>query len=209
MARISVTENRVLMAQARECLRGKWGLAVGSFIVFVAVAGFTQVIPFVGGIVSLLVSGPMTLGWAVFALALTRSGNARLEMIFDGFQSFGTAFGAYLLVAIFIVLWSLLLIVPGIIAALAYSQIYYILADDKTIGPLEAIGKSKEMMRGNKWKFFCLGLRFVGWVLLCIFTFGVGFLWLSPYVAVATAKFYEDIRENGVAGGVETANKVF
>lgn len=209
MGWISVTENRVLMARARECLRGKWGLAIGAFVVFVAVAGFAQIIPFVGGIVSLLVSGPMTLGWAVFALVLARNGNARLEIIFDGFQTFGTALGAYLLAAIFIILWSLLLIVPGIIAALAYSQIYYILADNKTIGPLEAIRKSKEMMRGNKWKFFCLGLRFLGWALLCLLTFGIGFLWLSPYFAVATAKFYDDIRENDIAGRLETANRAF
>lgn len=209
MGRISVTENRVLMAQARESLRGKWGLAIGAFIMFAVVVCFAQIIPFVGEIISFLVAGPMTLGWAVFALALARNENARLEMVFDGFQNLGAALGVYLLAAIFIVLWSLLLIVPGIIAALAYSQIYYILADDKRIGPLEAIRKSKEMMRGNKWKFFCLGLRFLGWALLSLITFGIGFLWFSPYFAVAAGKFYDDIREHGVAGGVETANQTF
>jgi uncharacterized membrane protein len=195
MARISVTENRLLMAQAREILRGKWGLAVGTFFVFLSINGAAQVVPFVGVIISLVVSGPITLGWAAFALTLGRNGNARLEMIFDGFRRFGTAVGAYLLAGLFVFLWSLLLIVPGIIAALAYSQVYYILADDNTIGAMDAIGKSKEMMKGNKWKFFCLGLRFLGWALLCILTLGIGFLWLSPYVAVSTAKFYDDIRE--------------
>jgi uncharacterized membrane protein len=197
MSRISVTENRILMAQARESLSRKWGLAIGSFVVVVSVAGFAQIIPFFGAIISFLLSGPMTVGWAVFALALSRDQNARLELVFNGFQMFGTALAAYLLAGIFVVLWSLLLIVPGIIAALAYSQVFYILAEDKMIGPLEAIQKSKEMMRGNKWKFFCLGLRFVGWALLCILTLGIGFLWLSPYVAVSTAKFYDDIHETG------------
>lgn len=200
MGRISVTENHMLMAQARDSLKGKWGLAVGTFVVFIVVAGFAQVVPFVGTIISFLISGPMALGWAVFSLALARNDNAaRLEMIFDGFRVFDTALGAYLLAGLFVFLWSLLLIVPGIIAALAYSQIYYLIAEDKTIGAFEVIRKSKEMMVGNKWKFFCLGLRFLGWALLCILTLGIGFLWLSPYVAVTTAKFYDDIREAPLA----------
>jgi uncharacterized membrane protein len=199
MGRISVTENRMLMAQARDSLKGRWGLAVSTFVVFMVVAGFAQVVPFVGAIISMVISGPMALGWAVFSLTLARNDNARLEMIFDGFRMFGTALGAYLLAGLFVFLWSLLFIVPGIIAALAYSQIYYILAEDKTIGAFEVIRKSKEMMVGNKWKFFCLGLRFLGWALLCILTLGIGFLWLSPYVAVATAKFYDDIREAPLA----------
>lgn len=171
-------------------------------MVFILVTGAIQMIPFIGGVLSLLVSGPMTLGWAIFALGLARNENARLEMIFEGFQRFGTALAAYLLVGIFVILWSLLLIVPGIIAALAYSQVFYILTDDKMIGPMEAIRKSKDMMQGNKWKFFCLGLRFIGWALLCVFTFGVGFLWLFPYVAVATAKFYDDLQGDAATGRV-------
>lgn len=209
MGRISVTENRVLMAQARECLRGKWGLAIGSFVVFVVVAGFAQIVPFVGEIVTLLISGPLTLGWAIFALSLARNEDTRLEMVFDGFRLFGPSLAVYLLAAVCIILWSLLLIVPGIIAALAYSQVYYIMADSKTIGPLEAIRRSKEMMRGNKWKFFCLGLRFVGWAFLCVLTFGIGFLWLYPYVAVATAKFYDDLRHDAQAPGIDAPGPLF
>lgn len=197
MGRISGTENRVLTAQARESLRGRWGLAVGSVIVLMVTAGLAQVIPYVGDIISIVISGPLALGWAVFTLALARkSENVRLEMIFDGFQRFGTALGAYLLAALLVFLWSLLLIVPGIIAAMAYSQIYFILAEDRSIGPLEVIGKSKEMMRGNKWKFLCLNFRFLGWTLLSILTIGIGFLWLCPYISVSTAKFYDDIRES-------------
>lgn len=201
MGRISVTENQVLMAQARESLRGRWGLAIGTWIVFVVVAGVAQIVPYVGDVLSLVVSGPMTLGWAVFALALSRNDNPRLELIFDGFQRFGTALAVYLLVALFVLLWSLLLIVPGIIAALAYAQTFYILADNRSLGALDILRTSKEMMRGNKWKFFCMGLRFVGWALLCILTLGIGFLWLFPYVAISTAKFYDDIRDNVHSAG--------
>jgi len=100
--------------------------------------------------------------------------------------------------SLFILLWSLLLIIPGIIAALSYSMTFYILADDNSIGAMDAINKSKKMMYGYKWKYFCLGLRFLGWAILCILRLGIGFLWLSPYVHVSVTKFYEDIKENQI-----------
>ena len=61
---------------------------------------------------------------------------------------------------------------------------------------MDALRKSKEMMDGYKWKYFCLGLRFIGWALLCVLTLGIGILWLSPYVQVSYAKFYEDVKNN-------------
>ena len=91
----------------------------------------------------------------------------------------------------------LLLIIPGIIAALSYAMTYYIIVDNESIGALEAIRQSKEMMRGNKWKLFCLGLRFFGWSLLCLLTLGIGYLWLIPYMAISFAKFYGDISSQG------------
>jgi uncharacterized membrane protein len=202
MGRISVTENGILMSQARESLRQKWGLTIGAWIVFFLVIGFAQVLPFVGPLLSIVISGPMSLGWAAFVLVLSRGENPRFELIFDGFQRFGTALAVYLLVGIFVFLWSLLLIVPGIIAGLAYAQAFFVLADNRSMSALDILRKSKEMMRGNKWKLFCMGLRFVGWALLCILTLGIGFLWLIPYVAVSAAKFYDDIRDDASAGGL-------
>lgn len=73
---------------------------------------------------------------------------------------------------------------------------FYILADDKTIEPKEAILKSKQMMEGYKLKFFYLGLRFLVWGLLCILTLGIGFLWLFPWINTTIAKFYDDIKDN-------------
>ena len=128
-----------------------------------------------------------------FFLSLSRNQDAKLEQLFGGFSRFGTAFCAYLLQAIFVFLWMLLLIIPAIIAALSYAMTYYIISDNESIGALDAITASKELMRGNKWKLFCLGLRFIGWSLLCLLTFGIGYLWLMPYMATSFAKFYDDI----------------
>jgi len=115
-------------------------------------------------------------------------------MVFSSFNRFGTALAAYFFVNLFVLLWSILLIIPGIIAALSYSMTYYILADNQSMGALDAISVSKKMMQGSKWKFFCLGWRFFGWSLLCVLTLGIGFFWLIPYMDCSLVKFYEDVR---------------
>jgi uncharacterized membrane protein len=202
------TENAVLMRNARESLEGKWLLAVGTFLVAMLIISVAESvlmwIPF-GGIAVLLVSAPLSLGLALFSLNLSRNRNAELEQVFDGFKNFGTAFLAYLLMAIFIFLWLLLLIVPGIIAALSYALTPYIIVENPTIQPMDAIDKSKAMMDGYKAKLFRLYLRFLGWGLLCLLTLGIGFLWLAPYMGITMAKFYDDVKADR-NGGAEFVN---
>lgn len=190
------TQNLILMQMARESLKGKWGLAIGTFVVYMIISGGLQAIPDAGPIATLIISGPFALGAAIFSLSISRNQDAQLEQIFHGFKNFGTALGAYLLMILFILLWMLLLIIPGIIAALSYSMTFYILADDNSIGAMDAIKKSKKMMDGYKWKYFCLGLRLLGWALLCVLTLGIGFLWLIHYAQVSVAKFYDDVKAN-------------
>ncbi len=212
MSTVSRTENCVLMAQAREALQGKWGLAIGTVFIYNLILYSTQsfsigmpdtpyldelVIAFIliATVVSLLIVGPMNLGLAIFTLSLSRKQEAELSQIFSGFGKLKVGLLAYVLQGIFVFLWSLLLVVPGIIASLSYSQTVFIIADNDSITALEAITKSKEMMRGNKGKYFCLGWRFFGWSLLCILTLGIGFLWLNPYIQVSLAQFYDDLKE--------------
>jgi uncharacterized membrane protein len=190
------TENVVLMKQAREALKGKWGLAIGVVVVYILLVGAIQVIPVIGAIGSLIIGGPLVLGVATFALSLSRNQNPRFEQMFEGFNRFGIALGTYLLIALFVILWCLLLIVPGIIAALSYSMTFFILADDNSVKAMEAIDKSKKMMYGYKAKLFRLFLRFFGWGLLCILTLGIGLLWLIPYMQITMAKFYDDVKAN-------------
>lgn len=192
------TTNSTLTQMARESLDGKWGLAVlGTFVYFIVLMGvqlLAEIDPLLM-IVTLIISGPIALGFITFSLNISRDNDPKVENIFEGFQNFKSAVGAYLLMLLFIFLWMLLLIIPGIIAALSYSMTFYILADDPSISPMDAIDKSKAMMKGNKWKYFLLNLRFLGWALLCLLTFGIGFLWLIPYIQVSIAKFYDDIKE--------------
>ena len=194
MSTLSATENRILMAKARDSLKGKWGIAIGTYVVFMLISIAVQLIPVAGGLISILITGAMSIGMVSFALSLSRKQEAKLSQIFDGFQKFGVGLGAYILQMIFVILWSILLIIPGFIALFSYSKTFFLIAENESIGPLEAIKKSKEMMRGNKWKYFCLWFRFFGWGLLCILTLGIGFLWLAPYIIVSSAQFYDDLK---------------
>jgi uncharacterized membrane protein len=196
----SRTHNRELMTAARGVLAGQWGAAVCPGLLYFAISiGFQllSLLPLVSCVASicqLLIEGALLLGMTMFFLALARAQLPSVGMMFNGFNQFGTALGACLLMALFTILWLLLLIIPGIIASYRYAMTYYILADHPELGPLEAIRRSKELMRGNKLKLFCLGWRFFWWILFCLLTCGIGFIWLVPYMQTSLAKFYEDLK---------------
>ncbi len=200
---LSNTENYELMAQARQRLQGNWGIAIGFYLLFMIITQVISLIPVAGPIVSIVLSGPFSLGVCIFFLAISRGQEKSISMLFEGFENFGTALCAYLLTAIYILLWTLLLIIPGIIAGYRYSQTFFIIAGDENISASDAITKSKEMMDGNKWKLFCLHCRFIGWSLLCILTLGIGFLWLGPYIVTSMARFHDD-----ASGGYATESVV-
>jgi uncharacterized membrane protein len=185
-----VTSNKELMAQAREALSGRWDLAVGGFFLYFLFVSIG------GGFVTLFIAGALILGVNTFALAIARKKEANLSLIFSGFNYFVKTLGLFLLISLFIFLWSLLLIIPGIIAQISYAMAFYIMSDDPNIGIMEAIDKSKKMMYGYKWKYFCLCLRFIGWIILGCLSLGIGFLWIGPYLEISIAKFYEDLKTN-------------
>ena len=196
------------MSQARKSLANKWGIAIGSWLVFFILTSLSFNISIWewqgdnGGnykssldIISWIITGPISLGYASIILLIAKKQNPDFALLFSGFKRLGVSLAAYLLTVILIILWLLLLIVPGIIAILRYSQIWYILSEDENIGPLDAIRKSKDMMTDNKWKLFCLYFRFIGWIILCIITLGLAGLYVGPYMSVSLAKFYEDLKK--------------
>ncbi len=169
-----VKENKELMSEALDALKGRWGLAIGTYVVLAVVCSAVQLVPCVGKILPLLIGGPLAVGAACFSLQLARKEELpEWSDIFEGFDStyLKDAIITYLLMSVFVVLWSLLFVIPGIIAAISYSQVFYILYDDdEYYEPREALKKSKEMMEGYKMKYFCLMLRFFGWAVLCVVT---------------------------------------
>lgn len=187
-------ENKILKQEALEVLKDKWEIAVLAGVLYIFISFLASKALF---IFSVLISAPLMVGVAMFYLALSRGETPEVFSIFKYFNNrFATYLFAYVISIVKIILWSILLIVPGIIAALAYSQLFFILAEDNSIKANEAIEKSKKLMMGNKWKYFKLVLSFIGWFILSVLTFGLGFFLLIPYVYVAQAKFYDDLKKH-------------
>ena len=104
--------------------------------------------------------------------------------------------------SLWIFLWSLLFLIPGIIKSIAYSQIFWILADSPEISVKKALTLSKKITKGHKWDIFVMGLSFVGWYLVSIFfTFGILLLWLVPYVEHSFANAYLAMKDEAIAAG--------
>jgi len=116
--------------------------------------------------------------------------------IFHFSKDFVKAFVTALLRNIFIFLWTLLLIIPGIMKAFSYALIPMIMADDKykDLGYMDILKKSQDMMQGHRMDLFILSLSFIGWHILAIFTFGLLELWILPYQKTAETKFLYDVK---------------
>lgn len=187
---------------ARDQLKGHWGNAILLCLLYgvmiSVVCGVTTFVPILGQIVSILLSGPLTLGLVICFLKFVRHEPFMFENLFDGFKNFSSAVLAQLLITIFVCLWSLLLIIPGIIASYGYFLVFYILSDNPELGVSEALKRSKTMMKGYKWKLFCLQLSFIGWAILATITIGIGYLWLMPYMYTTFANFYENLKSNNL-----------
>lgn len=136
----------------------------------------------------------VTYGWQLYTLRTSRKEETGgLETLFACFQQFWRFFSATLLMGVFTALWSMLFIIPGIIAAYSYSQTIYIMLDHPEMSAMEAIASSRQMMRGHKAEYFVLELSFIGWALLSGFTFGILQIWLEPYMQVTRANFYNAV----------------
>jgi uncharacterized membrane protein len=105
------------------------------------------------------------------------------------------------LVMLFTFLWSLLFIIPGIVKCFSYSMTPFILEEHPELSANEAIDHSRAMMKGHKFDLFWLLLSFIGWGFLCLFTFGIGYLWLTPYMETSVAAFYEDVKADYEVNG--------
>lgn len=144
-------------------------------------------------LIRFIFGGASTLGYARFNLIIVDQRDARFSDLFSQFDRIGAGFCMRFLRHLYIFLWTLLLIIPGIIASYSYAMTPYIMVQHPEYGANEAIGISKELMYGNKWRFFCLECSFIGLILSSILMLGIGFLWVLPYIEAANAAFYRDI----------------
>ena len=168
-------------------LNDQLGMIIAGSALYIALAAIIMaVIYFVLGSV-------IEAGYARFNMDLVDRTEAKLESLFTYFNNWKTTAATRFLKGLYTFLWSLLFIIPGIIANYSYAMTGYILAEHPELTASEAIEQSKEMMSGNRFRLFCLQFSFIGWSILCSFTLGIGNLWLRPYKQAATAAFYREI----------------
>lgn len=197
--------------KAWEALRGKWGMGAVAFLLYLVIAsaaiGVTMWIPFVGPIAAmLLLILPIAMGTMFIFLDVSNGKDVEIKTMFETFNDYGRYLLGGVLVFVYTFLWSLLLYVPGIIKAISYSQTFYLMRENPELSGEQAIQLSMKMMHGHKMEYFLLQLSFIGWILLGYITFGIGLLWVMPYISTAQAEFHKELlKEYEVREGLSAA----
>ena len=218
MSRVELKEN------AKGSLKGNWGQAIIVMIIYGLITLAISCIGFMGkgvnlndpkaieaiingtsslvspaqvisAILSIFVTSFLALGSVSFYMKLSRNEEVTYKELFSKTGLWALYIGVTVMTSIFVGLWSMLLIIPGIIATYRYAMVDYIMVDNPNIGVFEAIRKSKEMMYGHKLDYFILQLSFLGWAILSVFTFGLLMLYVAPYMNVTCANFYYSIKD--------------
>ena len=136
----------------------------------------------------------LDIGYILYHLGIRRGREMPYLTLFDGFSFAGKAILLYIVQYIFIFLWSLLFVIPGIIAAYRYRFAYYNLCENPDMGVMEALNMSKAQTNGFKWQLFVLDLSFLGWQLLCALTLGILSIWVQPYVTQTNVGYFQQIK---------------
>lgn len=214
-------DNKSLKTQALNNLAGNWGLSVGVALLAAMLGGLTisssfnlnidedvlqrfpraamAVVMAVGslaGTINLLhfiLGGTINLGYTQYLLDQYDGKELACRTLFSKFDRFAQGFLQRFLRNLYIALWSLLFIVPGIVKIYSYAMTPYIMAEHPEMTANEAITASRQLMDGHKGELFCLHLSFIGWQFLNLFTLGIGSLWLNPYMQATEAAFYRHI----------------
>lgn len=205
-----------LKQEAQAALRGNWGIAVGASLLAsllggagggltldlggeseVAVTGPVIAIMVISALFSLAfslcVSSLITVGYCRFQLNLLDGRPLSVSTLFEYFSHWGSVVRTVALQTLHIFVGTLLLFIPGLIASYNYALVPYLMAEDPTRPAKETLQLSKRLMYGHRFEYFCLSLSFFGWAFLCVFTCGIGFIWLSPYVEATKAAFYREL----------------
>lgn len=189
-------------------LDGKWSQAAVAVLVFILISIVIDIPSAffekdsMGECIWEILEAPFALGLDIgiyaYSLDLTRNKELSFKRLVVGFTNgcffYFNLVCTQLLMCLFVFLWSLLLIVPGIMKAFSYSLIYFIILDHPEYSHFEVLRKSSDMMYGHRMELFVLCLRFIPWILLGIVTCGIGFLWVCPYMTTAFCEFYQQLK---------------
>ena len=164
------------------------------------------------GLGGLILSGPITAGYCYFFTQVFQGRGAEVDVgtpFSVGFTNFGRKLGGHLWMSLFVWLWSLLFVIPGVIKAYSYAMTSYILGDCPNVRAKDALKLSMRMMAGHKWELFVFHLSFIGWQLLNGFTVGLlGIFYVTPYMNTSLAGYYLEVREQALRTGAVTLEQL-
>ena len=172
-----------------------------SSVLIAGIATFALLAAVAGTLFSVFVSAPITVGQNRFYLQ-NRLRQGDIGTLFSVFQSgFLNVVKTVFLKNLYIFLWSLLFVIPGIIKTYQYYMVEYILAENPNMDSARALEISRQMTQGQKLDIFLLRLSFIGWAILSIMSCGIGFIFLIPYVQATFAELYTVLRAKAITEG--------
>ena len=196
-------DNATIRAKARAQLGGgifkdKWLIMLLVCLLYTTIGGIVSSIPVLGWIGTLVVGGPLMYGLYKAILETVEGEKPKFESLIHGFtEDFSGNMILGLLQTLFVFLWTLLFIIPGIVKTYAYAMAFYLKRDCTKMGVTKEaktyLDESSTMMEGHKMQLFLLDLSFFGWYFLGVLCFGVGTLFVVPYHEMARANFYKEL----------------
>lgn len=163
--------------------------------ILIALLASLFIISVVSILLQIFVFNPLNVGCHNFFKENVKTNSADLSEITLGFKNYGKTFVTLFLRDLFIFLWSLLFIIPGLIKSYSYRMVPYIIADEPELSSSEVISRSREMMNGHKFHTFLYDLSFIGWIILSCITAGiVGIFWVNPYILNSNAALYLELK---------------
>ena len=177
----------------------------------------------VSSLLAVVIGGAVQLGWCRFHIDLVKGEEVRFGTLFSQFHRLWAGFAMNFVIGLFVILWSLLFVLPltvliyfaiemagewtmlamflaicvcvifVIAISYRYAMVPYLMAEFPELKIMDAIRESKRLMKGSKWRLFCLQMSFFGWSLLAVLSCGIGNFWLIPYIRTAEAVFYMEV----------------
>lgn len=191
-------DRQQIKQNAKDALKANYWPMIGYFVlnmVICAVCGGLSSL-YVGLILTILVVPVVAVSFCYLTYKVYRNEEHSVSGLFDGFQNFGHVLGGYWWMYLFILLWSMLFYIPGIVKAIAYSMTPYILMDQPEVGAKEALKLSMEMTKGHKMEIFVMYLSFIGWAIVSAITLNIaGIFYVYPYMQLTMAGYYDELKK--------------
>ena len=137
---------------------------------------------------------PISVGYSLYVLNFVRGKEFKIEDLFSKIKYILPIWAIVIIIDIFTSIGFIFLIIPGIIISLMFAMSSYVMADSD-IKVDKVLKDSADLMKGHKWDYFVFSLSFIGWILLCVITIGIALVYVEPYILVAEALYYEELKK--------------